>query len=98
MNSFHLGFSCPAGFALTEAIASFAPMMAFLISFVFRSSKYSIKKINYSIEFVLKNYFNTIRRKGSSSFEEQAGRPTGPQTWGGFSRPPTELGRDQKGL
>nr|CAD1835908.1 unnamed protein product [Ananas comosus var. bracteatus] len=27
------------GFALTEAIASFAPMMAFLISFVFRSQK-----------------------------------------------------------
>jgi F-type H+-transporting ATPase subunit c len=27
------------GFALTEAIASFAPMMAFLISFVFRSHK-----------------------------------------------------------
>nr|DAZ87101.1 TPA_asm: ATPase subunit 9 [Cuscuta europaea] len=27
------------GFALTEAIASFAPMMAFLISFVFRSKK-----------------------------------------------------------
>nr|ANS54530.1 ATPase subunit 9 [Cynomorium coccineum]ANS54560.1 ATPase subunit 9 [Cynomorium coccineum] len=27
------------GFALTEAIASFAPMMAFLISSVFRSNK-----------------------------------------------------------
>ncbi len=27
------------GFALTEAIALFAPMMAFLISFVFRSNK-----------------------------------------------------------
>jgi len=27
------------GFALTEAIASFAPMMAFLISSVFRSKK-----------------------------------------------------------
>jgi F-type H+-transporting ATPase subunit c len=32
------------GFALTEAIASFAPMMAFLISFVFRSHKKSEKK------------------------------------------------------
>ncbi|KAM3364570.1 hypothetical protein ACQJBY_014742 [Aegilops geniculata] len=29
------------GFALTEAIALFAPMMAFLISFVFRSHKNS---------------------------------------------------------
>ena len=29
------------GFALTEAIALFAPMMAFLISFVFRSHKKS---------------------------------------------------------
>ena len=28
------------GFALTEAIASFAPMMAFLISSVFRSKKF----------------------------------------------------------
>jgi len=30
------------GFALTEAIALFAPMMAFLISFVFRSKKGSV--------------------------------------------------------
>ena len=34
------------GFALTEAIASFAPMMAFLISFVFRSKKE--KKVSVS--------------------------------------------------
>nr|YP_010943940.1 ATPase subunit 9 [Carpesium leptophyllum]WLW15576.1 ATPase subunit 9 [Carpesium leptophyllum] len=31
------------GFALTEAIASFAPMMAFLISSVFRSKNRQIK-------------------------------------------------------
>ena len=33
------------GFALTEAIASFAPMMAFLISSVFRSKKESFSFI-----------------------------------------------------
>ncbi|KAK8516980.1 hypothetical protein V6N13_092270 [Hibiscus sabdariffa] len=32
------------GFALTEAIASFAPMMAFLILSVFRSKKESFKQ------------------------------------------------------
>ena len=35
------------GFALTEAIASFAPMMAFLISFVFRCIKSHISWCRY---------------------------------------------------
>ena len=36
------------GFALTEAIASFAPMMAFLISFVFRSKvEVSFKQLSF---------------------------------------------------
>nr|AXQ02571.1 ATP synthase F0 subunit 9 [Phoenix dactylifera] len=37
------------GFALTEAIASFAPMMASLISFVFRSQKGKKNQVKHDL-------------------------------------------------
>uniref|UniRef100_A0A453BEK5 ATP synthase subunit 9, mitochondrial n=1 Tax=Aegilops tauschii subsp. strangulata TaxID=200361 RepID=A0A453BEK5_AEGTS len=53
------------GFALTEAIALFAPMMAFLISFVFRSHKKECEVTFLKYSFRWKNQ---RRRQDQSPF------------------------------
>nr|YP_010373872.1 ATP synthase F0 subunit c [Hernandia nymphaeifolia]UPI56054.1 ATP synthase F0 subunit c [Hernandia nymphaeifolia] len=81
------------GFALTEAIASFAPMMAFLISSVFRSNKEGVSVVNFEQLLILslsKQRYSCFFVEGKK-FHRLQGRP-----WSIKSQPLTRGGGSGK--